>query len=389
MHDAVLGAIEKIHGSGLMCCIAVTGAGIPALGWLSAVAGCSKTLLEGSAPYSVSALRRYLGAPPVKAVSATTSRAMALVAYRRAVELRADPAVEVVGIGSTGSIATDRDRRGPDEFFCTAWGAQTARTYHCRFQRERHHRTRQEEDEIVCGGVVTALADAAGVPFALPFPLGPDEPVLVSEFPTFKQWFAKDGTSHLLHGPVPDLGPDVIPVAIPGSFNPVHAGHLAMAEAAVAYFAARGLTARVFFELTTLNADKGLISDEELARRALQFRGKYDLIATRVPKTVDKAKLLPGHVFVQGYDTAVRLLDTKYTQGSMPALLAELRTILEAGCSVLVAGRAVGDRYLTAADLPPPEGLTAGEWADLFADLTTFQRVDLSSSLLRQTAPQP
>eukprot|EP00669_Euglena_mutabilis_P011779 TRINITY_DN6389_c0_g1_i1.p4 TRINITY_DN6389_c0_g1~~TRINITY_DN6389_c0_g1_i1.p4 ORF type:complete len:100 (-),score=28.44 TRINITY_DN6389_c0_g1_i1:150-449(-) len=79
----------------------------------------------------------------------------------------------------------------------------------------------------------------------------------------------------------------------------------------------------------------------------------------------------------------------KYTQGSVPVLLAELRTILEAGCSVLVAGRAVGDRYLTAADLPPPEGLTAGEWADLFADLTTFQRVDLSSTILRQAARSP
>lgn len=30
--------------------------------------------------------------------------------------------------------------------------------------------------------------------------------------------------------------------------------------------ASAGHTARVFFELTTLNADKGLISDEELAR---------------------------------------------------------------------------------------------------------------------------
>eukprot|EP00667_Euglena_gracilis_P012970 EG_transcript_13353 len=386
--NEVFAAVEKIHAANLMCCLAVTGSGAPAIGWLTSVSGSSRTLLDAAVPYAHRAIDEYIGVHPRKSVSASVSRMMAAEAYRRAARLRDSPAQPVVGIGSTGSIATSRERRGFNEFYCTCWGAQVARTYHCRLDKSRN-RTRQEEDAIVCSGIIKALADACAVPFDIPFELGMDEPLLVSEFEISTVWFAVDGTRQDLNGPVPDLAPGVPSVVIPGSFNPLHPGHVGMAEAAIEYFQNKGISARVFFELSMTNMDKPPISDADLATRASQFQGKYDLIATRTPKFVDKVKLFPGHAFVVGYDTARRILDVKYAGGCAEARLAELRAVLEAGCSFLVAGRLDGERFMTLSDLPQSEGLTEEEWQALFQDLGTFQRVDISSTELRKQPPGP
>ncbi|NJN18337.1 MAG: hypothetical protein HC822_19815 [Oscillochloris sp.] len=161
-----------------------------------------------------------------------------------------------------------------------------------------------------------------------------------------------------------------------GSFNPLHAGHLGMADAT-----RRTAGLPVAFELPVINADKGQLSADEIVRRAEQFAGRETLVLSRAPRFVDKVKLFPGRLFVLGYDTAVRLIDPRYYDGNA-GLIAGLNTLRAAGCRFLVAGRMVGDHFATIDDLVLPAG-----YGDLFAGIPeSFFRADISSTELRRRA---
>ncbi|MCG8348521.1 MAG: hypothetical protein MI924_12185 [Chloroflexales bacterium] len=158
-----------------------------------------------------------------------------------------------------------------------------------------------------------------------------------------------------------------------GSFNPLHAGHVALATAAATQ---TGLPA--FFELPVVNADKGTLDASDVARRLAQFQGKYTLILSRAPLFSQKAKLFLGSVFVIGYDTAVRLLAPRY-YGGAAGMQQALAAIRAAGCSFLVAGRVSDGQFHTLANVA-----VAPDFRDLFIDLPeTAFRVDISSTELR------
>lgn len=162
-----------------------------------------------------------------------------------------------------------------------------------------------------------------------------------------------------------------------GAFNPLHHGHERMAAAAAA------LTALpVAFELAVINADKGALAPDEVARRAAQFAGRHTLVLSRAPLFVQKAALYPGRLFVLGYDTAVRLVSPRY-YGGEAGMLAALGVLRDAGCRFLVAGRLADGRFQTLADLPIP-----ASFAPLFAAIPEASfREDVSSSDLRTGEP--
>jgi hypothetical protein len=159
-----------------------------------------------------------------------------------------------------------------------------------------------------------------------------------------------------------------------GSFNPLHWGHEALAAAA-----AHHLGVAVAFELPVVNADKGVLDAAEVQRRAAQFAGRHTLVLSRAPRFLDKAALYPGRVFILGYDTAVRLIDPRYYDGTA-GLAAALATLRAAGCRFLVAGREIAGRFATLADLDVPAGFEV-----LFIVLPeTAFRADISSTELRE-----
>lgn len=107
--------IQAIHRSGRQWVLALTGGGATAVGDLLAVPGGSASILEAVVPYSWPALIDWLGGKPDHACSARTARAMAMAAFQRALKL-ADPATGVenlIGLGCTASLASDRPKRGP------------------------------------------------------------------------------------------------------------------------------------------------------------------------------------------------------------------------------------------------------------------------------------
>ncbi|MFV9504310.1 MAG: hypothetical protein AB4911_07070 [Oscillochloridaceae bacterium umkhey_bin13] len=161
-----------------------------------------------------------------------------------------------------------------------------------------------------------------------------------------------------------------------GAFNPLHHGHVQLAQAAT-----RCCDLPVAFELAVVNADKGTLAPNEIARRAAQFAGRHTLVLSRFPLFVQKAAIYPGRTFVLGYDTAARLLDPRYYQGTI-GLEAALNTLALAECRFLVAGRMHNGQFATLADLYPPPA-----FAHLFTPIPeALFRADVSSSALRARA---
>jgi nicotinic acid mononucleotide adenylyltransferase len=170
-----------------------------------------------------------------------------------------------------------------------------------------------------------------------------------------------------------------VPVALlPGSFNPIHAGHWRLADVA-----SRLIGDPVAFELSVVNVDKPPLTEAEVRGRKEQFAGRVSLWLTRAPTFAEKAVLFSGVQFVVGADTAARLVAPRYYQDSEARMAEALDAIRRHGCRFLVAGRMdERGRFVELDHVGIPD-----RYRDLFAAISCDEfRVDLSSTQLREQA---
>jgi hypothetical protein len=100
---------------------------------------------------------------------------------------------------------------------------------------------------------------------------------------------------------------------------------------------------------------------------------------TRAETFYQKARLFPGSTFLVGWDTAVRLVDPRYYNGSEAGMLAALADMWAWGSRFLVAGRLHQGKFMGLADVPVPQG-----FLPIFQAIPESSfRVDLSSTELR------
>jgi hypothetical protein len=375
MEEDIRRLVQTIHDTDGRSMLVTAGAGTYALAWLLGVAGASRTLLEAIIPYEENAFDDFLGRKPARYVDAKTARYMAGRALTRARMLRHE-GERVIGLACTATIVTDRPKRGRHRAHVATWSNDHVVSYH--LDLEKGARDREGEETVVSRMMLNALARAYGLSIRVPNQLGAGDSLQVIDFDIAST------VDELLGGDVPYVGiydhgsvrtsglnPQLL---LSGSFNPLHEGHLRLAHAAAE------ITGKpVAFELTAVNADKPVLTHEALVERIAQFAGRWPIYATNAPTFVEKARLFPGTTFVVGYDTAARVLQTRFYGGGDQEVLAVLEELRALNCRFLVAGRVDdNDVFHSAANLTVPDG-----FGDLFYPILNFRR-DISSSELRR-----
>jgi Cytidylyltransferase-like len=369
--------ISALHASGRKAALAITGGGSGAVGELLRVPGGSRLLIEAQVPYDAQALAAFLGFAPAQACSSDTAIAMARSVRARATGLvPAD--TDLVGLGATAALVSDRPRKGEHRFHIAF--ANSARTGHCTGVMAKGRRDRAAEEDLVSHTIVLWLAYACGI--AAPSPRGlldADEhfaEAVVANVNTIDQLLAgevdrvtiqPDGQT-MLSAPQPL-------VLLPGSFNPMHAGHVVLARVAEEL-----KQQPLAFEISVTNVDKPPLSGETVRHRLAQFTWKAPVELTRAPTFVEKSRLCPGIAFVIGADTAERLVAPKYYGDDEVRMHVALEEIANSGGSFLVAARIdAAGRVRALNDIRVPQ-----RYADLFTEIPEHRfRFDTSSSEIR------
>src|SRR6201996_2754867 len=142
--------ISALHASGRKAALAITGGGSGAISELLRVPGGSRLLLEAQVPYDEQALAAYLGFAPAQASSADTAIAMARAARTRASLLA--PGGDVVGLGATAALVSDRPRRGEHRYHIATAGPLG--TLHCTAVLAKGRRDRAAEEDLVARSIV-------------------------------------------------------------------------------------------------------------------------------------------------------------------------------------------------------------------------------------------
>src|SRR5438132_6843852 len=287
---------------------------------------------------------------------------------------------DLVGLGATAALVSDRPRKGEHRFHIAF--ANSAGIAHCTCVLAKGRRDRAAEEDLVSRAIVLWLARACGI--AAPGIAAPSRRSLLDADEHYAETVvaAVDTFDQLLAGELdrvtvqPDgqmmLSAPQPLMLFPGSFNPLHEGHVLLARVAEEL---RQLP--LAFEISVTNVDKPPLAGETVRRRLAQFAWKWPVELTRAPTFVEKSRLFPGTTFVIGADTAERLVAPKYYGDDELRMHVALEEIANSGGSFLVAVRidAVG-RVRALNDIPVPR-----RYADLFTEIPEQRfRVDTSSS---------
>jgi hypothetical protein len=289
---------------------------------------------------------------------------------------------DLVGLGATAALVSDRPRKGEHRFHIAV--ANSARIGHCTGVMAKGRRDRAAEEDLVSRAIVLWLAHACGI--AAPSPrslLDADEhfaETAVATVDTIDQLLAgelnrvtaqPDGQM-MLSAPRP-------PVLLPGSFNPVHTGHMLLARVAEEL-----RQQPMAFEISVTNVDKPPLAGETVRRRLAQFAWRSLVELTRAPTFVEKSRLFPRTTFVIGADTAERVVAPKYYGDDESRMHAALEEIASSGSSFLVGVRSdTAGRVRALSEIPVPR-----RYADLFTEIPEHRfRLDASSSEIRARGP--
>jgi len=366
--------VRQLHGSNKRIVLATTGGGSLAISDLLTEPGATKTLLEAYVPYSLEALTRFLGQKPDQACSAQTARSLAMACFERGNNRQGN--VNLLGIGCTASLASDRPKKGEHRVHIAVQSYNSTAVFSLTFKKGA--RTRQEEERLVADCLLKYLAEAAEISFDFSVPLLEEEHFTIERTladapvvdlllgdtaavlflegkPVFTKTTAEIGAPVI--SPQRLVSPEVeyMQNIFPGSFAPMHQGHLRMVE-----LAQERLSGKIALEISIHNVDKPPLDYLEIEHRLRQIEERSPGQAvwlTRTTRFVDKSQLFRGATFLVGADTLKRIGDQKYYANNHSHLMDVLRVVTYCGCRFLVFARPLGEAVETLQTLTIPDML--------------------------------
>jgi nicotinic acid mononucleotide adenylyltransferase len=445
--------VRSLHQTPAQIVMSLSGGGTLALSDLLTVPGGSKTVIEAIVPYSQESLRRYIGRLPEQFCCQRTTRYLAMTAfhhgrgtirYKTIHELgkpvqhvrphsvdvshdlddsahsssgiilpaeneELDAYVDLIGVGCTASLSTDRQKKG--EYRVHVATQTLRRTILFSLVLQKGLRTRWEEERLVGDLILDVIETTRQATFAalpmpeildnnteeendllcetfghgtasdfplkqvIPLKLKPGETIqgrqVVGSAPLVDLFFGKIWAVLWRNGKIAHFIPQreirsrheaaynphaVFTQAIfPGSFNPIHRGHLEMID-----IAEQRLKSQVALEMSVQNVDKPPMDYIELQYRLEQLaqaRPSQAVWFTRTPLFEDKADLFRGTTFVVGADTLRRFADLKFYHKNMHQLHDVLRMIAFHNCRFLVFARKTTEGFESLQTLEIPDML--------------------------------
>ena len=116
------------------------------------------------------------------AAAAEAAAALTRAAYRRALRLRTDEALPVIGLACTAALATDRPKKGDHRAHIGLADAEGIRVWSLTLHKGA--RDRSGEEQVVTALLLSLLAEACGLEARQQVGLLAQERLIVAEFPS-------------------------------------------------------------------------------------------------------------------------------------------------------------------------------------------------------------
>jgi nicotinic acid mononucleotide adenylyltransferase len=317
--------IKELQKCGQKFFVAATGGGTSFLGEFLKIPGGSKCIVGGHTPYAMEAFDAFVGIKLEKYSDGNASRKLAVASYEHCVKL-GFPIEKCVGVGIACSLVKDNERIGREHHINIAIHTNNRTTgVSVTFKKSKMNREQEENFvndltlnlitkqfnktiDCICEDINQTIYTEND---AIVEPFDERNPCICGIYP-YKPYASAGmyfGTAFgVMDDPKsPKYGKDL--VIYPGSFNPLHQGHIEIKN-----LAEQILKTTVFYELSVKNSYKPQMDYVDLKNRIKQFEDN-PYIVTHSPRFVDKIKLLKSDfncssiTIVVGADTWERVYD--------------------------------------------------------------------------------
>ena len=322
--------------------ITTTGGAFSSGSYLMSRPGASSTVVQLNGPYAQEATVKFMEEPTESFASLKAANELSITSLKQCKDLLHDEMQKYtfIGVGVTAALATNRWLKGDHRMHIVITTDINRFTFSLNLYKgyppdpetpEKIFRTRAQEDDLCGKLVIFAIAYMCKI-----IPLTFFENLIQENFLNimdkydFHDEIFNNPIFRLLNSKIPeisDLRHEVVNsvlvvdgkyiinptlkniVLLPGSFNPMHDGHISMLQHACALNYTDGM-----FEMCVVNVDKPPLSFDDIIARISTFNSR-PIVLTNAPLFADKDTLFPGVSYAIGVDTAIRIINPKYTHG--------------------------------------------------------------------------